>query len=111
MEERLGHRILPLSIEIDRQVVVGCGGFGVVIAKEPAVGLQRFLVERLGRRILPLGLEVDCEVVVACGGFGVVISEESAADCRRLLVSLWAAAYFPWCQRMSACSFRIMAEW
>ena len=63
LEERLGLGVLPLGIEVDRQVVVAGGGVGVVVGEQAAVDLQRLLVERLGLGVLPLGVEVTATLL------------------------------------------------
>ena len=57
LEERLGLGVLPLGVEVDRQVVVAVGGVGVVVGEQAAVDLQRLLEQRLGLGVLPLGVE------------------------------------------------------
>ena len=73
--QRLGRRVLPLGMEVVRQVVVALSGEGVVVGEESAVDVQRLLVERLGRRVFPLGAEVGARLSVACGGGAVVVGE------------------------------------
>ena len=98
---RLG--VLPLGVEVGRQVVVAAGGVGVVVGEQAAADLQRLLEERLGLRVLPLGVEVGRQVVVARGGVGVVVGEQAAADLQRFLVTAAGpAAYFPWALRLDA---------
>ncbi len=57
--------VLPLGVEVGRQVAVAEGGIGVVVGEQAAADLQGLLVERLGLGVLPLGVEVVCHVVVA----------------------------------------------
>ena len=78
--------VLPLGVEVGRQVVVAGGGVGVVVGEQAAADLQRLLVQRLGLGVLPLGVEVARQVVVARGGVGVVVGEQAAVDLQRLLV-------------------------
>ena len=47
--------VLPLGVEVDRQVVVAVGGVGVVVGEQAAADLQRLLEQRLGLGVLPLG--------------------------------------------------------
>ena len=49
--------VLPLGVEVGRQVVVAVGGVGVVVGEQAAADLQRLLEQRLGLGVLPLGVE------------------------------------------------------
>ena len=48
LEQRLGLGVLPLGVEVERQVVVAVGGVGVVVGEQAAVDLQRLLVAAAG---------------------------------------------------------------
>ena len=60
--ERLGRRVLPLSVEAVRDLVVTSGSVWVQIGEESAVDLQRFLAKRLGVRVLPRGLRLAAKL-------------------------------------------------
>ena len=94
--------VLPLGVEVARQVVVDCGGVGVVVGEQAAVDLQRLLEQRLGLGVLPLGVEVDRHVVVADGGVGVVVGEQAAADLQRLLEQRLGLGVLPLGVRLDA---------
>ena len=57
LEQRLGLGVLPLGVEVGRQVVVAFGGVGVVVGEQAAADLQRLLEQRLGLGVLSLGVE------------------------------------------------------
>ena len=88
--------VLPLGVEVGRQIVVALGGVGVIVGEQASSDLQRFLEKRLGLDVLSLGSEVDRQVAIAAGGQRVVIGEEAEVDLQRFSKSGWASAYFPW---------------
>ena len=85
-----------------RQIVVACGGVGVVVGEQAAVDLQRLLEQRLGLGVLPLGVEVERQVVVASGGVGVVVGEQAAVNLQRLLVQRLGLGVLPLASRLPA---------
>ena len=83
-----GLGVLPLGVEVERQVVVAGGGVGVVCRPAALRRIARALrVQGLGVGVLPLGVEVDRQVVVAGGGVGVVVRPSLRPDGQGLLVA------------------------
>ena len=67
----------------------------MVVGEQPAVDLQRLLVQRLGLGIVSLGVEDVRQVVVAGGGVGVFVGEQAAADLQGLLVQRLGLSILP----------------
>ena len=63
LEQRLGLGVLPLGVEIDRQVAVAGGGVGVVVGEQAAADLQRFLESGWAWAYFPWALRLHARLL------------------------------------------------